>query len=356
MNDDMLQSVLEQVYADAVPDRGDIEYLLGLDSADDVRRLFAFADKVRAEFCGDAVHMRGLVEFSNFCRNACLYCGLNKRNAGLERYRLTDEQIMEAVARIAENGIKTVVLQSGEDDMLDVRGLCRIVGEIKRKYDMAITLSVGERTADEYRAWREAGADRYLLKIETTDKDLYRALHPQMSFENRLDCLTTLKALGYQVGCGNLVGLKGQTLRSLAEDIVFFKQHDFDMIGVGLFIPHKATPLRDEPTGDLELTLKVLAITRIVTRNAHLPATTAVGSVGNNDARMTALQAGANVIMPNFTPQPYKRLYEIYPGKRCIDEAPSQCLGCIGEKVRGLNRSIGDSKGDSLKDARARAH
>ncbi|MBE0536888.1 MAG: [FeFe] hydrogenase H-cluster radical SAM maturase HydE [Phycisphaerae bacterium] len=344
-----MQSVLERVYSDTSPDRGDIEYLLGLQSPDDLQQLFAFADKVRAEFCGDGILLRGLVEFSNYCRNACLYCGLNKQNAGLERYRLTHEEVMDAVKRIAEQNIRTVVLQSGEDDFLEARWLEAIITEIKRNFDMAITLSVGECTADEYKLWKQAGADRYLLKIETTDEALYRSLHPNMSFRNRRDCLTALRALGYQVGCGNLVGVKGQTLRSLADDILFFKQQDFDMIGIGLFIPHEATPLRSDPPGDLNLTLKVLAITRIVTRNAHLPATTAVGSIGEYDARITALQAGANVIMPNFTPQPYKKLYEIYPGKRCIDEAASHCVGCIGAKVKAINRSISSARGDSLK-------
>ncbi len=350
MNDKKLQSVLDKVFAADMPDRDDIEYLLALHDPEDLQGLFDCADEVRAEYCGDGILMRALVEFSNHCRNACLYCGLNRQNAHLERYRLTAEQIMDAVSCIAENGIRTVVLQSGEDEMLDVSWMCEIIRRIKSSFDVAITLSLGERTTDEYRAWKDAGADRYLLKIETTDRTLYRSLHPGMSFENRLSCLGALKTLGYQVGCGNLVGLRRQTLRSLAQDILFFKKHDFDMIGVGLFIPHEATPLWNDPPGDLNLTLKVLAVTRIVTKNAHLPATTAVGSVGEYDARITALQAGANVIMPNFTPQPYKKLYEIYPGKRCIEEAASKCVGCIGAALKGINRSISDSRGDSLKN------
>jgi len=345
-----LQSVLHRVSADATPDLGDIEYLLGLQSEADLRLLFDFADRIRARYCGDGILMRALVEFSSYCRNACLYCGLSRQNTCLERYRLTTEQVMEAVGHIVDSNIRTVVLQSGEDDGLDAEWLSEIIRRIKRCFDMAVTLSVGERTPEEYKKWKQAGADRYLLKIETTDRALYRSLHPQMSFDNRLDCLRTLKTLGYQVGCGNLVGLKGQTLRSLAEDILFFRQENFDMIGIGLFIPHEATPLGREPAGDLNLTLKVLAITRIVARDSHLPATTAVGSVGRYDARITALQAGANVIMPNFTPQPYKKLYEIYPGKRCIDEAGTHCVGCMGATVKAIKRSISDSRGDSLKE------
>ncbi|MGI6272857.1 MAG: [FeFe] hydrogenase H-cluster radical SAM maturase HydE [Anaerohalosphaeraceae bacterium] len=350
MKDNALQSVLERVYAADVPDRDDIAYLLQLQGEDELRRLFGSADKVRAEYCGDGILLRGLVEFSSYCRNTCFYCGLNRQNVNVERYRLSVEEIMDAVDRIAAKGIRTVVLQSGEDDELDAAWLADLVQRIKQRFDMAVTLAVGERPAQEYKLWRQAGADRYLLKIETTDAALYRRLHPHMSFENRLACLETLRDLGYQVGSGSLVGLKGQTVQSLVEDVLFFKRANFDMIGIGLFIPHEATPLAAEPMGDLELTLKVLAVTRIVTRSAHLPATTAVGSV-SGDARLRALQAGANVLMPNFTPAAYRSLYEIYPYKRCVKEDPAAAVDGVAAAVRTIGRTIDYARGDSLKTA-----
>ncbi|MDD5134980.1 MAG: [FeFe] hydrogenase H-cluster radical SAM maturase HydE, partial [Phycisphaerae bacterium] len=306
MNIKRIQSVIERVFAADIPNRGDIEHLLSLEDEKQTEMLFNYADAVRKQFVGNEILLRGLVEFSNYCRNACWYCGLNKYNKELQRYRLSSDEIMGAVENIVAAGIKTVVLQSGEDEGLDGYWLKELIECIKSKFDIAVTLSAGERSYEEYELWRQAGAERYLLKIETTDKGLYWNLHPQMDFENRIKCSRHLKSLGYQNGSGNLVGLKGQTIESLAEDIIFFKKEGFDMIGIGLFIPHKSTPLKDEPLGDIKLVLKVLAVTRIVTKDAHLPATTAVGSIGNNDARLLALKAGANVLMPNFTPQPYK--------------------------------------------------
>jgi biotin synthase len=344
-----IQTVLERVYAKVMPDRADIEYLLSLEDEQETQLVFDYADAVRKIFAGDEILLRGLIEFSSFCKNACFYCGLNRNNTSLQRYRLTGEQIMAAVKDVVAAGIKTVVLQSGEDEGLDAYWLKEIIEEIKSRFDVAITLSVGERRFVDYQFWKLAGADRYLLKIETTDRQLYQALHPGMSFERRISCSRNLKALGYQNGSGCLVGLKGQTIRSLAEDILFFKKENFEMIGIGLFIPHAATALKDEPVGDIKLALKVLAITRIVTKNTHLPATTAIGSVGNDDGRILALNAGANVLMPNFTPQPYKKLYEIYPGKRCVEEQGGGCVGGMETLAQTIGRTICYSRGDSLK-------
>jgi biotin synthase len=350
------KDVLDRVYAAESPDTADIEYLLALEDNDETAKLFEYADQVRHNSVGDEILLRAIVEFSNICRNTCFYCGLNKNNSNLQRYRLSREEIITAAENIASCGIKTVVLQSGEDDELDVAWLKKIIEDIKAGFNLSITLCVGERSFEDYKIWKLAGADRYLLKIETTNKELYQSLHPGMSFERRLKCLSELKSLGYQTGSGNIVGLKGQTLRSLAEDILFFKNEDFDMIGIGPFIPHGGTPLRNEPAGNLNLTLKTIAITRIVTKNAHLPASTAVGSIGTDDARIFALKAGANVIMPNFTPQPYKKLYEIYPGKRCIDEQPKDCISCLNMMATAINRTIAYSRGDSLKNIRKVAY
>ena len=343
------QTVLERLFAADVPDRADVEAILRLEDDRHVQLLFDFADRVRREYIGDGVLLRGIIEFSNFCRNACAYCGLCRTNHRLRRYRLTGEEILAAAEHIRRSGLKTIVLQSGEEDHLDADWLARIIEQIKSQLDVAVTLSVGERDSEDYAMWKEAGADRYLLKIETSDPVLYEDLHPGMSFENRIRCLVDLADLGYQTGSGNLVGLRGQSLDSLAGDIVFFKKGNFDMISVSPFIPHPQTPLADDPAGDLTMTLKMTALTRIVDRSAHIPATTAIGSLDGRDERPRALGVGANVLMPNFTPAPYRQQYEIYPNKRCVMEDPGACPGCMEQMVTALGRFADFGKGHSLK-------
>jgi len=340
--------IIKRVYEGLSPDLEDLIKLLSLQKEEEKQRIFSFADKVRHEFMGDGILLRGIIEFSNTCRNSCLYCGLNKFNKKLKRYRLNKEEILESVKVLAAQGIKTVVLQSGEEDGLEPGWLAEIISEIKKQFNVAITLSVGERDFNDYKLWKDAGADRYLLKIETTDRKLYDTLHPGMSLDNRLRCLKDLQKLNYQTGSGIIIGLRGQSIESIAKDIQFLKQENYEMIGIGPFIPHQETELKAEPKGGLDLTLKAVAITRIVTRNAHLPATTALGSLGD-DYRIEGLKAGANVLMPNFTPLKYKELYEIYPGKRCISEAGSACIGCLNLKVETIGRKLDFSRGDSLK-------
>jgi biotin synthase len=233
----------------------------------------------------------------------------------ITRYKLTAKEILESVKRIFDDNIKTVVLQSGEDDDLDINWLINIIKKIKKEFDIAITLSLGEKTYQEYKAFKYAGADRYLLKIETTNKNLYESFHINRSFENRLKCLDDLKKLGYQVGSGIMVGLKSQTLEDIANDILFFKQKNFDMIGINPFIPHADTKLARQNIPDVKLVLKVIALTRILTKNANMPATTALGSL-DKDYRLQGLKCGANVLMPNYTPDEYKKFYEIYPNKK----------------------------------------
>ncbi|MDD5354614.1 MAG: [FeFe] hydrogenase H-cluster radical SAM maturase HydE, partial [bacterium] len=281
------------------------------------------------------------------CRNNCLYCGLNRKNKHIKRYRLTQSQVLDSVARMAAQGIKTVVLQSGEASDLDAEWLAKVIREIKQRYHLAVTLSVGEQDVRMYRLWRAAGADRYLLKIETTDREIYRSLHPDMDYDRRVNCQRNLKNLGYQVGSGIIVGLRGQTKHSIARDILFFKRHEFDMIGIGPFIPHHQTTLAKDNKGEALLTLNALALTRIVTRYSHLPATTALGSL-EKDYRITGLQAGANVLMPNFTPQPYRRYYELYPGKRCVNEAVGACVPCLARLAAGIRRHLDYSYGHTL--------
>ena len=219
----------------------------------------------------------------------------------------------------------------------------KLLQDIK-KLDLAITLSIGERPYEEYKAFKEAGADRYLIRIETTDKELYKKMHPNMSFENRVRCLKDLKTLGYEVGTGCLVGLPEQTIESLANDILFFKEIDADMIGIGPFIPNQNTPLKDAKGGTFEMALKVMALTRILLPTINIPATTAMETL-NPNGRLIALQSGANVVMPNVTEGDYRRKYEIYPGKICVGDTPAHCRGCISGKIQSIGRTVSTGYG-----------
>ncbi len=343
-----IETVLTKLYESKKPNVKDLVTLLSLNDPRERKVLLNFADQVRKQFMSEGVLLRGIIEFSNYCRNTCYYCGLNKNNTQIERYKMTKEEILESVAILCSYKIKTVILQSGEESDLDALWLADIIKSIKSKYDVAVTLSVGERSYDEYKVWRESGADRYLLKIETSNEVIYKSLHPSMSFKNRVDCIKHLKRLGYQTGSGNIIGLKGQTYRVIADDILFFKKMELDMIGIGPFIPHPFTELANEKKGDPDITLKTIALTRIITKNTHIPATTALGSM-EKDFRADALKAGANVMMVNFTPQQYRKKYEIYPGKKCIDEPVGKCSDCIENMAKSIGRTVDYSVGGSKK-------
>lgn len=306
--------------------------------------LFQAADRVRREFVGDGVYLRALIEFSNYCKNNCLYCGIRAGNVQVQRYRLSPVQIITTAKQAASYGYKTIVLQSGEDLWFDSDKLCDIISQIK-KLDVAITLSIGEKTREEYAAYRKAGADRYLLRIETTDKTLYEKLDPNMSWDNRVRCLHDLKDLGYEVGSGSLVGLPGQTVESLADDLLFFKKLPVDMAGIGPFIPHPQTPLADEkPDGHFEQALKMMAVMRLLLPDINIPATTAMETL-HPQGRLLALQAGANVVMPNTTDTEYRPLYELYPGKICLGDSAGKCRGCVEQKINSIGRHVSPAKG-----------
>lgn len=309
----------------------------------DTQELFNSADRVRKKYVGDEVHLRGLIEFSNYCKQNCLYCGFRRDNKKATRFRLSEEQIINFAKDACKQGYKTIVLQSGEDPFYTIEKMQHIISEIK-KLDVAITLSIGEKTFEEYKAYKEAGADRFLIRIETTDKNLYEKLDPNMDWQNRLRCLKDLKELDYEVGTGCLVGIPGQTLESLAEDILFFKEIGADMIGIGPFIPNENTPLKDEKGGSFELALKVMAITRLLLPDTNIPATTAMETL-NPNGRIIALQSGANVVMPNVTQGDYRKFYEIYPGKICVNDTPDKCRGCITGKIKGIGRSVSTDYG-----------
>ncbi|MDD7473955.1 MAG: [FeFe] hydrogenase H-cluster radical SAM maturase HydE [Bdellovibrionota bacterium] len=331
-----------------ISSKKDIIEILKDDSINE--ELFSYADSVRKKYVGDKIHLRGLIEFSNYCKNTCKYCGLRCENKNIERYRILEDEILEHAKNASNLGFKTIVLQSGEDNYYTVNRMCNIISEIK-KLNVALTLSIGEKTFEEYKAYKDAGADRYLIRIETTDENLYSKMHPGMSLENRKRCLRDLKTLGYEVGSGCLVGLPNQSIESLADDILFFKEIAADMIGVGPFIPHPDTPLKDASKGSFFLALKVMAITRILLKDINIPATTAMESI-QKDGRIIALQSGANVVMPNVTTTEYRQKYEIYKGKACINENPTKCLGCITNKIKLIGRSVSKDFGSHKKVAK----
>ena len=320
--------------------------LLGEDRHE--KELFAAADAVRREFVGDEVHLRGPIEFSNICKNNCLYCGLRRDNRNLKRYRMSPEEIVALATRaVREYGFKTIVMQSGEDLWFTPERLKPILTEIK-KLDVAVTLSIGEKTFAEYAAYREAGADRYLIRIETTDKDLYHRLDPGMSWEERKQCLLNLGKLGYEVGSGIMVGLPGQTLESIADDLLFLKELNIDMAGIGPFIPHPDTPLKDEDGRAFRLSLRTMAIMRLLLPDINIPATTAMETL-HPDGRIIALQCGANVIMPNVTEGEYRQLYQLYPGKAGLNETPLHSKTSIGARIEAIGRKIGSGYGSHRK-------
>lgn len=336
-----MNKLIEKAKATHNLDKNEILELLQNDDINE--ELFKAADETRQKYLGDYVHLRGLIEFTNICKRNCMYCGLRRDNKNLERYRLTQEEILDFAKKAVSYGYKTLVLQGGEDDYFTVEKMSTIVKEIK-KLGVALTLSLGEKTYDEYKAFKEAGADRYLIRIETTDKKLYENMDPNMSFEERLNCLKNLRDLGYEVGSGILVGLPNQTLESIANDILFFKEINADMIGIGPFIPNEDTPLKDAQGGSLTLALKAMALTRLILPDINIPATTAMESLAPN-GRIIALQSGANVVMPNVTEGEYRKLYALYPGKICTGDTPAHCRGCITGKVTGIGRIISDGYG-----------
>ncbi len=343
-----LQALLEKAIGTGNLSRDEIITLLSLEDERDVADLQVAADQVRREECGDEVHIRGLIEFSNICKQNCQYCGLRRENTKVQRYRMSIAEIIEAAVNIGRNGVGTVVLQSGEDPWFTAERMAEIIRGIKSEVDCAVTLCIGERSREDYLIMKEAGADRFLLRHETANPELYARLHPDMTFENRVRCLHDLRELGYQVGAGNIVGLPGQSIADLADDVLFVKELDADMVGIGPFIPHPNTPLAHCKSGSLDMTLKMVAVTRLVTRNSLMPATTAVGSI-DPFGREKALMAGANVVMPNFTPLKYRVHYEIYPNKKHITIDPLNALEDIRARIESIGRKVASGQGHSLK-------
>lgn len=310
-------------------------------------QLFAAADRIRRKRYGDAVYIRGLIEFTNHCRNNCYYCGIRAGNRKLQRYRLDKETILKCCRLGYGLGFRTFVLQGGEDPYYTDEILCDIVSSIHREHpDCAITLSAGERSMDSYRRLYEAGARRYLLRHETADRDLYSRLHPEeMSFDNRMRCLRDLKEIGYQVGAGLMVGAPGQTREHLIEDIRFMRELKPDMIGIGPYLRHKDTPFRDQPDGSMQDTLRLLAVLRLLFPYALLPSTTALGTI-DPDGRQLGLKAGANVVMPNLSPAEVREQYSLYDNKLSSGSEAARNLEELKELVRLAGYRIVTDIGD----------
>jgi len=320
--------------------------------------LYKQANSVRKEQVGDAIHLRGLIELSSHCVRECMYCGLRRSNRGLARYRMTREEVLDCAREAVQLGYGTVVMQAGEDDGLTADWIAEIVRWIKRETPLAVTLSLGERQEDELQLWREAGADRYLLRFETSDEALFRLIHPQRRVDgaDRLTLLRRLKALGYEAGGGVMVGIPGQSYESLAEDILQFRKLDLDMIGIGPYIAHPETPLgsgalrpeiapEEQAPNSEEMVYKMIALARIARPNANIPSTTALATINKANGRKEGLRVGANVVMPNLTPVKYRSLYQIYPAKACIDESATDCNQCLRGQIRSLGRYPGSGPG-----------
>ena len=317
-------------------------------TAPDTNKLLAQeADKFRRQYYGDKVYVRGLIEFTNYCKNNCYYCGIRAGNACAERYRLTQEEILSCCAEGYRLGFRTFVLQGGEDPYYTDDKICALVSAIRAQHpDCAITLSIGEKSRASYAAYFDAGANRYLLRHETADETHYAKLHPaSMSLANRKRCVFDLKEIGYQVGSGFMVGSPYQTPKNLLSDLRFLQQLTPDMIGIGPYITHEHTPFKDKPSGKLEKTLRLLSILRLLFPYALLPATTALGTIAPN-GRELGLKAGGNVVMPNLSPVAVRKKYELYANKICTGEETAQCRGCLEARVRMAGYNIVTDVGD----------
>jgi biotin synthase len=313
----------------------------------DSERLFEAARKIREQIYGKDVYVRGLIEFSNICKNDCYYCGIRKSNQNVDRYRLTKEDILLCCEEGFDLGFRTFVLQSGEDSYFTKERLGDIITSIKTRFpECAITLSVGERSYEDYKYWFECGADRYLLRHETANDEHYQKLHPaNLSLAHRKECLYQLKEIGYQIGAGFMVGSPYQTADHLVEDLLFLKELQPHMIGIGPFIPHKDTDFRDETAGTLEETLFLLGMIRIMMPHVLLPATTALGTI-HPRGRELGILAGANVVMPNLSPTNVRKKYLLYDNKICTGDESAQCRSCLERRMESVGYHIVQNRGD----------
>ena len=346
-----MKELIDQLYKERNLDSNALCQLIAL--ADDSQQelyLFEKARQKKEEVYQDKIYIRGLIELSNYCKNNCLYCGIRAVNTSIERYRLSKEQILDCTRYGYELGFRTFVLQGGEDPAYSDEEICEIVRQIKTEHpDCAVTLSIGEKTYESYKAYKDAGADRYLLRHETATESHYRMLHPEkMSFENRQRCLEDLKSLGYQVGSGFMVGSPFQTIEHIVADLRYLQQLEPDMIGIGPFIPHHQTPFADKEQGNLHLTLRLIAILRLMFPNALLPSTTALGSI-HPQGRKMGLRCGANVVMPNLSPLDVRNLYKIYDNKAYVNAEAAEGIAILKKEAEEIGYKVVIDRGDAKK-------
>lgn len=326
-----------------------LEYLLTTENKDCLEMLREEAVQTAQKIYGNQVFIRGLIEFTNYCKNDCYYCGIRRSNHCADRYRLTKEEILSCTDTGYELGFRTFVLQGGEDPYFTDERICELVSEIRQKHpDCAITLSIGEKSKESYQRYFDAGADRYLLRHETANGTHYRRLHPdELSLEHRKQCLWDLKEIGYQVGCGFMVGSPGQTTETLYEDLQFIRKLMPHMVGIGPFIPQKDTPFAREPAGTMEQTLRLLSIIRLIHPHVLLPATTALGTI-HPKGRELGIQSGANVVMPNLSPVDVRDKYKLYDNKICTGDEAAECRFCMENRMKSIGYQIVVSRGDYI--------
>ena len=344
---DKLFKLIDKLEAEHTLTLSEYEELIVGKTAEVINYAKQKADKVRREVYGNEVYIRGLIEIGNYCKNDCYYCGIRKSNRCVDRYRLTKDEILLCCKEGYALGFRTFVLQGGEG-VLSVDFVCDTVKEIKGDYpDCAVTLSLGEYSYDDYKKMREAGADRYLLRHETADKEHYQKLHPKnMSFDNRMECLKNLKALGFQVGCGFMVGSPYQTAKTLAKDLKFIQEFSPEMCGIGPYVTHKSTPFCEFPVGDLFDTLFLLSLVRLIKPNVLLPSTTALGTI-DETGREKGILFGANVVMPNLSPKSVREKYALYDGKISSDLESAQHVEELKNKIKSIGFKIVSSRGDA---------
>lgn len=350
MNDSMVncKTLISNLEETNFLEKEEFVELIAQHSEEDARFLFERARAVRERFFGKSVYLRGLIEISNYCANDCYYCGIRRGNASVERYRLTEEDILCCCEEGYQLGFRTFVMQGGEDAHFTDELLVRLIREIKNRYpDCAVTLSLGERTRERYQKYYDAGADRYLLRHETANAQHYAQLHPAwMSHERRIQCLWDLKEIGYQVGTGFMVGSPYQTPEYLAEDMLFIKKLQPQMVGIGPFVPHHATPFANEAGGTAELTLFMLGLLRLMMPELLLPSTTALGTI-DKTGREKGLLAGANVVMPNLSPVSVRKKYDLYDNKICTGDESAQCVNCLGVRIATTGYQVEVARGDA---------
>ncbi|WP_288477313.1 [FeFe] hydrogenase H-cluster radical SAM maturase HydE [uncultured Clostridium sp.] len=343
-----VKNIIDKLFKEHDATDEELLYLLDNITFTEQEYLSEKADIIRRENYDNKVYMRGLIEFTNFCKRDCAYCGIRRSNKNADRYRLTFDQIMECVDLGDKLGYKTYVLQGGEDDYFTDEKMIEIIKEIKRRHPQnAITLSLGERSYESYKKMYEAGADRYLLRHETASKELYESLHPGASFEERRECLKNLKEIGYQAGAGFMVGLPNQTNSDLVKDLRFVKTFTPAMCGIGPFIPQKDTPLGNEKGGTLQKTVIMLALVRLLLPDVLLPATTALGSI-DPLGREKGIKAGGNVVMPNLSPTDVRDKYALYDGKICTGDEAAECRMCIEGRMRRFGYEVEVGRGDNI--------